>query len=454
MDDALLVSRALAGDLDSFGQLYDRYFNRIYDFCWRVLRDADEAGAATRDVFQTARRQLAGAKRAPSVKSWLFGIAHEAAMSRADARPPRPAAEHEEAFGAFDVPDPAQVPESVAAGDPALPALIWEAAASLSPRDYALLDLHMRQSLEPAEIAPIAGVGRRESATLTRRMERAADEAMAGYVLARRGPTCAGLGEVLSRHDYPPYSAAVRDAVAAHIRECDACRDARAALVPPLEVFAAFAPVQAPFAIKGDTWKELAADWGFVAEPDAIGVVPALAASTLPRQMEPPPALAYGGTGGGGGGYGTTALGDDADANRNRILLFVVAAAGMLVFAFAGGALIAGGFGGGDSGGAGGGGSVASRTSSPPGVNTNTPGVSVETPTPDKSVSPTPRPSETPEPSATQPAATAPPSSATHTAAVPTRTERPSRTPTSSRTPSPTRTVKPTQTPKPTKTPT
>ena len=47
MDDALLVSRAMAGDLDSFGQLYDRYFTRIYDFAWRILRDADEAADVT-----------------------------------------------------------------------------------------------------------------------------------------------------------------------------------------------------------------------------------------------------------------------------------------------------------------------------------------------------------------------------------------------------------------------
>ena len=58
MDDALLVSRAVAGDLDSFGQLYDSYFGRVYDFTWRVLRDADQAADATRDVFLSAMRRL------------------------------------------------------------------------------------------------------------------------------------------------------------------------------------------------------------------------------------------------------------------------------------------------------------------------------------------------------------------------------------------------------------
>ena len=58
MDDALLVGRAMGGDLDSFGQLYDRYFNRIYDFCWRILRDSEEAGDVTQDVFLKVFRKI------------------------------------------------------------------------------------------------------------------------------------------------------------------------------------------------------------------------------------------------------------------------------------------------------------------------------------------------------------------------------------------------------------
>ena len=59
MDDTLLVSRAMAGDLDSFGQLYDRYFPRVYDFAWRVLRDAEEAASATESIFATAMASMA-----------------------------------------------------------------------------------------------------------------------------------------------------------------------------------------------------------------------------------------------------------------------------------------------------------------------------------------------------------------------------------------------------------
>ena len=64
MDDALLVSRARSGDLDAFGQLYDQYFPRIYDFSWRILRNSEEAADVTQDVFMKAMQNLPGLAKA------------------------------------------------------------------------------------------------------------------------------------------------------------------------------------------------------------------------------------------------------------------------------------------------------------------------------------------------------------------------------------------------------
>ena len=47
VEDGLLASRALSGDLDSFGHIYDRYFTRVYDFAWRTLRDDDAAASSS-----------------------------------------------------------------------------------------------------------------------------------------------------------------------------------------------------------------------------------------------------------------------------------------------------------------------------------------------------------------------------------------------------------------------
>ena len=123
MDDTLLVSRAMAGDLDSFGQLYDRYFPRVYDFAWRVARDAGEAASVTESIFATAMASLAQLPNAASFRSWLFGIAYRSVVARAAGLNRTTGAfapAHEEAFGSFDVPDACYVEDpSVAGGDPA-----------------------------------------------------------------------------------------------------------------------------------------------------------------------------------------------------------------------------------------------------------------------------------------------------------------------------------------------
>ena len=106
METTLLTARAAAGDLDSFGQLYDLYFGRVYDLTWRILRDADAAGAITRDVFESARSELRSMVGA-DFGAWVLLAAARAALARieqptADA----PRVLHEEAFGSFDAPDP------------------------------------------------------------------------------------------------------------------------------------------------------------------------------------------------------------------------------------------------------------------------------------------------------------------------------------------------------------
>ena len=415
MDDALLVRRAAGGDLDSFGQVYDRYFNRLYDFSWRILRDDAEAADVTQQVFAGAARNLSAAGRAPTVRAWLFGMAHATAVERADAAgTAAPAPSHEEAFGTFEVPDAVRVDEpELSAGDAELPSLVWEAATALNPRDYALLDLHLRQGLDATEIGHVMGVSKANATTMIARMKQVAGEVLGSYVLGRRGSSdCGGLQRVLEEHPLTPYTDDVRQAIDEHVVGCERCRASLASFAPPLDVFASFVPVTAPFALKGDIWKELAGGW--TGSAHAASVPYDEPARTLPAS--PYGAAAAGGMGGGADVSAAPVAHGDGDSTRNRILLFAAAAAGMLIFAFAGGAIIAGGFGG-DGGTADDETPTASRT-----AGTTTPG-DIETPTPEETDTPeateTAEPTEAPASPTTEPApidtATAAPEPATET---------------------------------------
>ena len=437
MDDALLVSRAIAGDLDSFGQLYDRYFSRVYDFAWRILRDSDEAADATQDVFMKAMQALPGLAKARRFRSWLFTIAHNVAVTRAERgnrTAPLPSPVHEEAFGSFDVPDPCRLdnPE-VVAGDHEAAALVWEAASALNARDYALLDLHVRQGLESAEIATVMGVSKGNAYTMVSRMKTAAADVIGSYIVARRGSKdCEGLQRVLAAFEFPPYTEPVRRAVDAHIKDCETCQGSKRRLAAPLEILGAFAAVPAPMALKGDIWGNVSGAWGTTGPGVAGGGHGAggggggAGGGSLPASPYGPLAGAGVGSGGGDGFDGSILpmTSGDGGWDRNRIMLFAGAAIGLLIFAFAGGAILVGAFRGGDGGGGSSGTATATRTAAA--TRTSTPattvtvGVSVQTPTPNLTLSVTPEPTETP---------TEEPPTATPTRAV-TATKTPKVTPT------------------------
>src|SRR6476659_5918 len=56
--DGADVRKALAGDQAAFAALYERYFNRVYDFLARMLRDSAAAEDVTQETFIQAMTAL------------------------------------------------------------------------------------------------------------------------------------------------------------------------------------------------------------------------------------------------------------------------------------------------------------------------------------------------------------------------------------------------------------
>jgi DNA-directed RNA polymerase specialized sigma24 family protein len=370
----------------------------------------------TRETFVRALRELPSLGRGVEFEPWLFSTAYREAVARAERAVPEPSPAHEEAFGSFEAPDPARLDDpSVAGGDHELAALVWEASTALNPRDYALLDLHARQGLGTGAIAQLLGVGKSTAKTMIDRMEAAADDVLSSYVVARRATaSCEGLRAALEPHDVPPYTEQARAAVDAHLRECDTCGALRRGLPSTVAIFASFAAVQAPLSLKGDIWGEVAASWGSranrgggVAGP--VGVAALEADRDRVRGVPPEAAMASAAAAGrdfdGAGApppWGTPATGGGWD--RRQLLWFGGAVLGLMIFAFAGGAIIAGVLGGGDDddNAAGPDGSATpARTRTV--VGTLTPGVAVQTATPDLTASAFVPPTDTPAPATPTP---------------------------------------------------
>jgi RNA polymerase sigma-70 factor (ECF subfamily) len=82
-DTARLIARLQTGEEGLFGELYLRYFDRVYTYLRIALQDADEAEDATQDVFIRTLQSIERYERRESpFRAWLFRIARNCAVTR------------------------------------------------------------------------------------------------------------------------------------------------------------------------------------------------------------------------------------------------------------------------------------------------------------------------------------------------------------------------------------
>ncbi|HEV2526989.1 MAG TPA: sigma-70 family RNA polymerase sigma factor [Thermomicrobiales bacterium] len=137
-------------DRAAFAPLYERYYDRIYGFCLRRLRDRDRADDATGQTFSRALAGLGGF-RGGTVAGWLFAIARNVVVDtvRAD----RPALDLNTAL---TVVDPGILPEQHAINRERDVRLL-NAIDHLTPDQRAVIDLRMA-GLSGAEVADALGM--------------------------------------------------------------------------------------------------------------------------------------------------------------------------------------------------------------------------------------------------------------------------------------------------------
>ena len=80
VSDAELARAAAAGDRRAFATIYDRYADRLHDFCVGMLRDRDAAADCVQDVFCTAATQLPKLREPDRLRPWLYAIARNEAL--------------------------------------------------------------------------------------------------------------------------------------------------------------------------------------------------------------------------------------------------------------------------------------------------------------------------------------------------------------------------------------
>jgi RNA polymerase sigma-70 factor (ECF subfamily) len=107
--DSELIAAVRAGDEAAFAVLYDRYFQRVFNFAYTRLRNRADAEEAVQDTFTVVFRSMDAYRGQASLLSWVYGIAkntvnnqirrnraHEQRIERAQAEISAPAHAMEE----------------------------------------------------------------------------------------------------------------------------------------------------------------------------------------------------------------------------------------------------------------------------------------------------------------------------------------------------------------------
>ena len=269
--DTERVQRARAGDEAAFGELYDAWFDRVYDLAFRILRDPNATADVAQDTFLTAWRGLADLRDPDAFGGWIRRIARNAALNRRK-RDQRARPVDSEAMAVIEaagpsgasapagfrvedrvgtVHDPARIAE-----DAELAELVWSAAGALGERDAGIVDLLVRHDLAPAEMAEVMGINRNHANQLAHRARARLRDAIRARVLWRGGdPECEELAAVLTTANVTQFGSDAVRVITAHADECEQCAERRRLRLAPATLFGA-----TPFLIAPDAVREGIAD--------------------------------------------------------------------------------------------------------------------------------------------------------------------------------------------------
>jgi RNA polymerase sigma-70 factor (ECF subfamily) len=80
--DEVLVERIRAGHQEAFGELYERYFPRVYNFVSRRMRNRADAEETAQEVFVNVFSSIESFRGDAPFGAWVFGLTRRTVASR------------------------------------------------------------------------------------------------------------------------------------------------------------------------------------------------------------------------------------------------------------------------------------------------------------------------------------------------------------------------------------
>jgi len=243
--DVAFVALLRADDPSAFGLLFDTWIDPIYDrISHRSFTTADVAELSAGSFAATHRRIVEQSTDDP-FRVVLFRSARQETVAAADRRvdlhmPVGPYAEDRLVRGAD---------ANGLATDPAVAALLWQAADVLGDQARDVLDLHHRHEFSPVEVAAVMNLAPEAVEDILLKVPKGLTAVVRSMVVWRQGnPTHDELGAVLAGSN--GFDTTTVRTIAEHQRTCETCREAGKLSVDPLAVFKAIPLAVAPVGFK------------------------------------------------------------------------------------------------------------------------------------------------------------------------------------------------------------
>jgi RNA polymerase sigma factor (sigma-70 family) len=222
MGDSEVVASIVAGDPDGLAEAYDRYADPLYKYCRSMLSDPADAADAVQDTFVIAASRLADLREPERLRPWLYAVARNECLRILRAK--KPASALDEAPDVTD--DAAGVGEDAERAE--LRALLENAVGGLNPSEREVIELQLRQGLEPAEVATVLGVSRNRAHSLLSRARNQLEACLGVLLVGRAGrEECSQLASMLSGWD-GRLTVPLRKRVHRHTEQCPTCFTRRA----------------------------------------------------------------------------------------------------------------------------------------------------------------------------------------------------------------------------------
>lgn len=245
VDDAELVGAATAGDRAAFAGIYDRYADRLYDFCVGMVGNHDAADCV-QEAFCMAAVDLPKLRDADKLRPWLYAIARHQALRVLRAR------HRETTFDSLpDEPSTDAGPDTLAVRNE-LAALVAGAEGGISDRDREVLNLTYRHGLTGTELAQTLGVSDESAKKLVQRLRTTLERSLGALLVARQAEAgrnrCPELAATVAGWD-GQFTILLRKRISRHIESCPSCDEDRGRLVNPAALLGA-----SPVLIPAPTW--------------------------------------------------------------------------------------------------------------------------------------------------------------------------------------------------------